>query len=342
MARADLLCDIIKYGINNEMNNFRKAAEAICAEERSKQHTVLAAKIEEILKTPPKQMARDTVAPSLIKNGDNAQSLFWEKTPQKRLDNLVLPTNVQDACKEMIEEQLRADLLRSYGLEPRNKMLLVGPPGNGKTSLAEAIAEALMIPLLTVRYESVIGSYLGETANRLSRLFEYAKTRQCVLFFDEFETLGKERGDIHETGEIKRVVSSLLLHIDSLPSYVIVIAATNHDMLLDKAAWRRFQIKMELPLPTKNNLEMWYKRFEKQKNFDFGVPITTLSKKTLGLSFAEVEEFALSVFRQYVLQIPSSNNKEITEKSLKTIINTKKELSDNELIEGVNICQKDQ
>lgn len=77
-------------------------------------------------------MARDTVAPSLIKNGDNAQSLFWEKTPQKRLDNLVLPTNVQDACKEMIEEQLRADLLRSYGLEPRNKMLLVGPPGRRK------------------------------------------------------------------------------------------------------------------------------------------------------------------------------------------------------------------
>ena len=84
---------------------------------------------------------------------------------------------------------------------------MIGPPGNGKTSLAEAIAEALMIPILTVRYESIIGSYLGETASRLSKLFEYAKTRECVLFFDEFETLGKERGDVHETGEIKRVVS---------------------------------------------------------------------------------------------------------------------------------------
>ena len=90
MARADLLCDIIKYGINSDMNNFRKAAEAICAEERSKQHTVLAAKIEDILKTSPKQITRDNQPPNIIKSGENAQSLFWEKTPQKRLENLVL------------------------------------------------------------------------------------------------------------------------------------------------------------------------------------------------------------------------------------------------------------
>ena len=86
---------------------------------------------------------------------------------------------------------------------------------------------------------------------RLSKLFEYASTRQCVLFFDEFDTIGKERGDQHETGEIKRVVSSLLLQIDSLPSYVVAIAATNHDALLDQAVWRRFQMKLELPKPTR-------------------------------------------------------------------------------------------
>lgn len=130
--------------------------------------------------------------------------------------------------------------------------------------MAEAIAEALMVPLLTVRYESIIGSYLGETASRLSKLFEYAKTRECVLFFDEFETLGKERGDVHETGEIKRVVSSLLMQIDALPSYVIAIAATNHDTLLDKAAWRRFQIRLEIPKPTRSSLEEYY-RFLKRK-----------------------------------------------------------------------------
>ena len=123
------------------------------------------------------------------------------------MKHLILPKQIKQVCQDVIEEQLRTEVLQSYGLEPRNKILLIGPPGNGKTSLAEAMAEALMVPLLTVRYESIVGAYLGETASKLSKLFEYAKTRKCVLFLDEFETLGKERGDAHETGEIKRVVS---------------------------------------------------------------------------------------------------------------------------------------
>ena len=114
--------------------------------------------------------------------------MFFEKNPKRRLDQLLLSDIVKQSCNELIEEQMRADLLRSYGLEPRNKVLLVGPPGNGKTSLAEAIATSLMVPLYIVKYESIIGAYLGETATRLSKLFEFVKTRQCVLFFDEFET----------------------------------------------------------------------------------------------------------------------------------------------------------
>jgi len=96
----------------------------------------------------------------------------------------------------------------------------------------------------------MIGSYLGETAARLKRVFDYARTTPCVLFFDEFDAIGKERGDTHETGEIKRVVSSLLMQIDELPSYTIVAAATNHPELLDRAAWRRFQLRLALPRPT--------------------------------------------------------------------------------------------
>lgn len=319
MARADLLCELIKYGLINDPVNFRKAAEALCAEERAKQHTVLASKIEDLLKVGKKPFSRDTeTAPTLIRSGNNEQTLFWEKVPHKRLDHLILSDNVKKLCEELISEQNRAELLQSYGLEPRNKLLLIGPPGNGKTSLAEAIAESLMIPLLTVRYESIIGSYLGETATRLSKLIEYAKTRQCVLFFDEFETLGKERGDIHETGEIKRVVSSLLLHIDSLPSYVIVIAATNHESLLDKAAWRRFQIKLEISKPSRSNLENFFRMFEKERNFHFGLQPSTLAKKTLGLSYAEAEEVALTIYRQYVLGIPQLSEKDATEQVLKS------------------------
>lgn len=340
MARADLICELIKYGLINDSVHFRKATEALCAEERSKQHTVLAAKIDELLKNSHKYITKDNViSQTIIRGGTSEQSLFLEKTPQKRLDHLILPNNIKSICQDLITEQNRSDLLQSYGIEPRNKILLIGPPGNGKTSLAEAISEALMIPLLTVRYENIIGSYLGETASRLSRLFDYVKTRECVLFFDEFETLGKERGDTHETGEIKRVVSSLLMQIDALPSYVIVIAATNHDTLLDKAAWRRFQVRIEIPKPTRNNLEEYYRFFEKEKDFKFGLQPSTLARKTLGISYAEAEEFALSVYRQYILSLPNDNAKEITERVIRSwqsqVIIAHKEQ------EGVGTCQTD-
>lgn len=317
MARADLLCELIKYGLNCDSASFKKAAEAICAEERAKQHTILANKIEDLLKETKRTFVKETETPLVVRNISNEQNLFWEKVPQKRLDHLVLPDFVKTICDELITEQNRSELLQSYGLEPRNKVLFIGPPGNGKTSLAEAIAESLMLPLLTVRYESIIGSYLGETATKLSKLIDYVKTRQCVLFFDEFETLGKERGDIHETGEIKRVVSSLLMHIDSLPSYVVVIAATNHEALLDKAAWRRFQIRLEIPKPTRSSLERFFAMFEKERNFQFGLQPSTLAKKTLGLSYAEAEDLALTIYRQYILRIPNVSEKEVTEEVLK-------------------------
>lgn len=340
MARADLLCELIKYGLVNDSTSFRKAAEALCTEERAKQHTVLATKIDELLKNSRRPIARENPSsPAIVRSSISEQSLFSEKIPRKRLDHLILPDYVRSACQNLINEQNRSDLLQSYGIEPRNKLLLIGPPGNGKTSLAEAIAEALMVPLLTVRYESIIGSYLGETASRLSKLFEYVKTRECVLFFDEFETLGKERGDVHETGEIKRVVSSLLMQIDALPSYVIAIAATNHDTLLDKAAWRRFQIRLEIPKPTRNNLEEYYRFFEKEKDFKFGLQPSTLAKKTLGISYAEAEEFALSVYRQYVLNLPNENVKEITERAIRSwqsqVIIAHKDQG------GVETCQTD-
>lgn len=318
MARADLLCELIKAGLIKDDVSFRKAAEAISAEERAKQHEILANKITELLNNNQYCSNKETKnTTQFISNNTIQNHLFIEKIPTKRLDQLMLPENVYKSCKELIEEQTRTDLLRSYGLEPRNKILLIGPPGNGKTSVAEGIAEALMLPLLTVNYESIIGAYLGETASRLSKLFEYAKTRQCVLFFDEFDTIGKERGDQHETGEIKRVVSSLLLQIDALPSYVITIAATNHDSLLDKAVWRRFQIKLELPKPTRNNLEHWFAYFEKKMNFCFGLEPSTLAKKLYGKSYAEAEEFALAVYRQYVLRLPNGKAKNITNEQLK-------------------------
>lgn len=315
MARADLITDLVATGIGGDRTKFRKVVEALIAEERAKNHVVLAEKLNSLLSVVQKDSPRV--------NGTNVldqkiSSLVLEIIPEKRLDNLILPVDVVTAIKEVVSEHHRVDLLRSYNLEPRNRLLFIGPPGNGKTSLAEAVAEALMVPLLQVRYDGIVGAYLGETAVRLRRLLEFANTRRCVLFFDEFETLGKERGDIHETGEIKRVVSSLLMQVDALPSHVVVIGATNHPELLDRAVWRRFQIRIELPQPTRARLAEWFTIFEQRINQPLGYSPDTLARKLYGVNFAEAEEFGMSVFRKFVLAQPESNIKKLVDETIKT------------------------
>jgi SpoVK/Ycf46/Vps4 family AAA+-type ATPase len=312
MPRSDLLIKLVRASSTGDQLLFKRTLEAVIAEERQKQHHVLADRLAEYLKTNGNG---DLKGPTVL--DDRIQQLLIEATPQRCIEDLILTEVVVTACRELVEEHQRRDLLRSYNLEPRSKVLLVGPPGNGKTSLAEAIAEALAIPLLIVRYEGVIGSYLGETAIRLRRLFDYARTRQCVLFFDEFDTVGKERGDIHETGEIKRVVSSLLLQVDSLPSHVLVVTATNHPELLDRAVWRRFQLRLFLPPPDQRQLLEWVSRFEKKVAEPLGYTPSSLAEKLSGLSFAEVEEFGADVLRRRILNVTEKNMKHVIDERLK-------------------------
>ena len=289
---------------------FRKSLEALVAEERAKRHGVLADRLAEYLRTTP---SNNGSPPS---EGRSAPAVA-QLEPRRTLDELLLPSGVLSPIQEVVEEQQRGELLRSHGVEPRHRLLFIGPPGNGKTTLAEAVAHALMIPMLSVRYEAAIGSYLGETAARLQRVFEYARTRHCVLFFDEFDTLGKERGDTHDSGEIKRVVSSLLMQIDSLPSYVLVIAASNHQELFDRAVWRRFQVRLYLPAPTRAQAEAWFARFENQSGKRLGFAPRTLADKLKGLSFAELEEFSVDVLRRAILQEPGAEIRNIVSDRLK-------------------------
>jgi hypothetical protein len=320
MARSDLLVALVKAGATGDRNLARTSAEALIADERAKQHNVLADRLTGALKAQlngPPPMANPP--PETAARGPSTRDLFVERPPQRRLADLLLPTITREACEELIEEQRRADVLRSHGLEPRHRVLLAGPPGNGKTSLAEALAEALSIPLFTVRYESVIGSFLGETASRLRRVFDFARTTPCVLFFDEFDVIGKERGDIHETGEIKRVVSSLLLQMDDLPSWTIIAAATNHGELLDRAAWRRFQLRLELPAPGERQIANYVAAFFNARPVpgDLGRSPEQLARALRGSSLAEVEDFCTNVLRRFVLSLGEGRPNEIVERELR-------------------------
>jgi len=306
MARADLILNLIKAALTGDHVQVHKTVEAMAADERAKNHGILADRMAALLQQDNAGRPK-LVAPPSERLGNNP--LFHEKIPQRSLQELILPSEVETAVQQLIEEHHRADLLRTHALEPRHRVLLAGPPGNGKTTLAEGIAEALACPLLAVRYEAVVGSYLGETAQRIAQVFEHARSRPCVLFFDEFDAIGKERGDVHETGEIKRVVSSLLLQIDALPSYVIVVTASNHPELLDRAVWRRFQLRLELPKPSASQIETWLERFLAKLPVAIGMTPKGIAQKLKGLSFAEVEDFGSDLQRRIALASPGGSAK---------------------------------
>jgi hypothetical protein len=299
MARSDLIINLVRAGVEGDTANVRVTAETIAADERAKKHTGLADRITRALDAAEAVSGNGQAQPlPRVRDGSGG---IQRREPRRSINELYLDAAVRGACDELIEEQRRADVLRAHGLEPRHRVLLAGPPGNGKTSLAEALAYELALPLFTVRYEAVVTSYLGETAQRLRRLFDFVRTEPCVLFFDEFDAIGKERGDIHETGEIKRVVTTLLLQLDDLPTYCVLVGATNHPELLDRAAWRRFEFRLELDTPSEKQMISFISHHLKELGGQPGYTPKRLRQAVLPMSYSEAEDFFLDVRRRVVL-----------------------------------------
>ena len=300
MARSDLIVSLVKAGIRGDPAEVRATAEAIAADKRAKKHSGVADRIARALDTIESATGNGGQFRPRFRLRDGSGGIL-RREPRRSINDLYLERGVRAACDELIEEQRRADVLRAHGMEPRHRLLLAGPPGNGKTSLAEALAYELALPLFTVRYEAVVTSYLGETAQRLRRLFDFVRTEPCLLFFDEFDAIGKERGDLHETGEIKRVVTTLLLQLDDLPSYCVLVGATNHPELLDRATWRRFELRLELGHPSMKQMIAFFADRLNQFECRPGYTAKRLCESILPISFSDAESFFLDVTRRFYL-----------------------------------------
>ncbi|MFO1495020.1 MAG: ATP-binding protein [Lysobacterales bacterium] len=301
MARSDLLVNLVSAASSGDQAKVRTVAEALAADERAKNHHVLADRLQRAAASV--SVSSSSLRSSVERPSSHSREAIIDVRPQLRFDQLLLPLPVAESGRQLVEEHARADVLRSHGYEPRHRVLLSGPPGNGKTSFAEAVAEALALPFFVVRYDALIGSYLGETNSRLRGLFDYVRSRPCVLFFDEFDAIGKERGDSHETGEIKRVVSFLLMQLDQLPSYVIVLAATNHAELLDRAVWRRFQMRLALPMPDRRGIETMIARCIARWPNQPKRSVVRLASSLGAVSYSEIVDFCQNVRRREILSL---------------------------------------
>jgi len=191
--------------------------------------------------------------------------------------------------------------IRSHGLAPRKKLLLLGPPGTGKTLTASAIAGELSLPLFVVRLDRLITRYMGETAAKLRLIFDAIAATHAVYLFDEFDSIGSERGLGNDVGEIRRVVNSFLQMVEEDSSDSVIIAATNHAAILDKALFRRFDDIVEYTLPTRNQAAEVLKT--KLAGFKSGrIQWVNLAKKAVGLSYGDLTRAVEDAIKQSIIE----------------------------------------
>lgn len=243
MASGKILRQIVKAGISGDVVAFQDASKAIIQEERQKQHHLLANDLEKII-YGDHHAAKSTLnsfKERVPMDQERGLPLLTLREPVRGLDQIILSDKNQTIIDGVIEEHQRGDLLRGYGVRPVDKLLFYGPPGCGKTLMAEVLAHELEMNLATIRIDSAVSSYLGETAANLRKIFDFIEEYRVIALFDEFDALGKERTDSSEHGELKRVVNAVLQMLDSYHGKSIIIAATNHEMMLDSAIWRRFE-----------------------------------------------------------------------------------------------------
>jgi AAA+ superfamily predicted ATPase len=298
MARVDLLANLIEAGSEGNYALFVETAQAIIQEEESKQHHILAERLKRALKVKESLAVKQQDENIRLETNN---SPFTVIKPKAELSDIVLSEYNQEIINAFIEERLMKDYLRSHGMNPRNKVLLVGKPGNGKTTLAEVLAYELMLPLYFVNYEMLINSLLGESLQRIKQLFHLIYNENCVLFFDEFDAISKSRADFNEVGEVKRIVNLLLTNIDKLSTNTIIIATTNHSQLLDKAILRRFQIVLELNPPETEEIIEYLSSYEKKHKIDFLYTKNYLAKELKGSSFSDLEEFSNNIRRSFLI-----------------------------------------
>lgn len=330
MASGKILRQLVKAGTAGDTGAFRQASEAIIREERQKQHHLLANDLEQILcggSHRPASTATRGLSERIPADQERGLPLLGIRDPARGLEEVVLAEENRQVVDDILEQHHRADVLRSYGLRPVDKILFCGPPGCGKTLTAEVVATELSLPLALIRIDSVVSSYLGETAANLRKVFDFIDSTPMVALFDEFDALGKERADASEHGELKRVVNAVLQMLDAYQGKSLIIAATNHEGMLDSAIWRRFEEVMVFGLPTRGQLAQLLKVKLRGVRRDFELDDQQVLSYFLEMSHADVERVLRHAIKEMILKGQEFLQLRHIEKAQQRELNRKRQLS---------------
>lgn len=303
MANGKLLRQLIRSGSEGDLEAFRGAAKQVIEEERQKHHHLLASDLEAILHgRSTSSPALRFPTPAVPEDRERGLPLASVREPVRTLQDVVLSPQNLATVKGILGEHHRVEVLQSHGLSPSDRILLCGPPGCGKTVTAEVIASELGRPLAVVRTDSVVSSFLGQTAANLRKVFEFAAAVPTVILFDEFDALGKEREDYSEHGELRRVVNAVLQMLDDYQGRSLILAATNHEGMLDSAIWRRFEEVLFLRPPTASQLYQLLTLKLRGVRRAFEIRELADSGWFKGATHADVERLVLQSIKAMVLE----------------------------------------
>ncbi len=297
MARGELMKKLLaSYGREED---FRAVAEQIIDEEEKKNNRVLARSLRKSLDAGPSRRVKPKALAPLIPFPEAAGDFIELIEPTHNKQAIILaPDNVR-IFLSLLREYQHEDEIRRRGLGIRSKLLFCGPPGCGKTLCAEIFAAELRLPLYIVKIDRLISSYLGETANNIRKIFEFARKQPSVLFFDEFDALARARSEDGEHSELRRVVNSLLIFIDRIQPKGFLVAATNFDQSLDPAIWRRFDEVIWFDRPNRRMAARFLRM--KFKNVSLNFNPETYLQELDGFSYAELERVCVQAIKTSII-----------------------------------------
>ena len=312
----------IKLGENPDLDIL---CQKIVEDEKRLGHNKLASQLELVLesksKTNPTKPRKSVSGglTSLPSSSRDSAPLVQVLEHNQLRHHMILPPAVEKRFIRIEKEYAARTRLESYGLKARKRILFYGPPGCGKSLGAERIAWATGLPLHRVRFDTLISSYFGETANNLGRVFNAVETQPWALFLDECDTIARSRGSNNDVGEVSRVVNMLLQLLEEFRGDGLIIAATNHYESLDKAIYRRFDDAIEIPMPGIVEIARLLKTTLHSLKVDESVDIDKFAASLDGLSFSEIERIAQNAAKRCVMANRHCVNQDDLENALSEV-----------------------